>query len=127
MANSDCQQSCSAIIQLFSFELKQRWREASSKLCTFYYQIILLFLTEMESLRTSLASRTHFEVLGFGLEGQALGLGLGLEASSPRKLSCPRLMSSFCPQQMRNFLVVVQLEKSSLLQFCDAGNQHKSF
>ena len=34
----------------------------------------------MESLRTSLASRTHFEVLG-----------LGLEASSPRKLPCPRL------------------------------------
>ena len=46
----------------------------------------------MESLRTSLASRTHFEVLGF--EGQVLGLGLDLEASSPRKLSCPRLEDS---------------------------------
>ena len=37
-------------------------------------------LTEVESLRTSLASRTswrtHFEVLGLGLEGQVLGLGL---------------------------------------------------
>ena len=50
----------------------------------------------MESSRTSLASRTssrtHFEVLG--LEGQVLGLGLGLEASSPRKLACPRLEDS---------------------------------
>ena len=36
-------------------------------------------LTEVESLRTSLASRTYFEVLG-----------LGLEASSPRKLPCSR-------------------------------------
>ena len=35
----------------------------------------------MESWRTSFASRTHFEVLGLGLEGQVLGL----EASSPRK------------------------------------------
>ena len=35
----------------------------------------------MESSRTSLASRTHFEVLG-------------LEASSPRKLACPRLEDS---------------------------------
>ena len=46
----------------------------------------------MESLRTSLASRTHFEVLGLGLEGQVLGLGF--EASSPRKLACPRLEDS---------------------------------
>ena len=46
----------------------------------------------MESSRTSLASRTHFEVLGLGLEGQVLGLGL--EASSPRKLACPRLEDS---------------------------------
>ena len=44
----------------------------------------------MESSRTS--SRTHFEVLGLGLEGQVLGLGL--EASSPRKLACPRLKDS---------------------------------
>ena len=36
------------------------------------------------------SSRTHFEVLG--LEGQ--DLGLGLEASSPRKLLCPRLEDS---------------------------------
>ena len=46
----------------------------------------------MESSRTSLASRTHFEVLGLGLEGQVLGLGL--EASSSRKLACPRLEDS---------------------------------
>ena len=38
-------------------------------------------LTEVESSRTSLASRSHFEVLG-------------LEASSPRKLPCPRLDDS---------------------------------
>ena len=38
------------------------------------------------------SSRTHFEVLGLGLEGQVLGLGL--EASSPRKLPCPRLENS---------------------------------
>ena len=36
---------------------------------------------EVESSRTSLASRTHFEVLN-------------LEASSPRKLPCPRLEDS---------------------------------
>ena len=45
------------------------------------------WLPEVESSRTSLASRTssrtHFEVLG-----------LGLEASSPRKLACPRLKDS---------------------------------
>ena len=46
--------------------------------------------TKVESSRTSLASRTHFEVLG--LEGQVLGFGL--EASSPRKLACPLLEDS---------------------------------
>ena len=60
----------------------------------------VLNLSEVESSRTSLASRTssrtHFEVLGLGLglEGQVLGLGLGLETSSPRKLPCPRLEDS---------------------------------
>ena len=44
-----------------------------------------IYLAEVESSRTSLASRTDFEVLG---------LGLGLEASSPRKLTCPRLEDS---------------------------------
>ena len=38
------------------------------------------------------SSRTDFEVLGLGLEGQVLGLGL--ETSSPRKLACPRLEDS---------------------------------
>ena len=42
--------------------------------------------TEVES------SRTHFEVLGLGLKSQVLGLGL--EASSPQKLACPRLEDS---------------------------------
>ena len=46
-----------------------------------YFSSIPKKLTEVES------SRTHFEVLG--LEGQVLGLGL--EASSPQKLACPRL------------------------------------
>ena len=57
---------------------------------------ILKSLAEVESSRTSLASRTSsrtdFEVLGLGLEGQVLGLGL--EASSPRKLACSRLEDS---------------------------------
>ena len=51
-----------------------------------------VLLPEVESSRTSLASRTDFEVLGLGLEGQVLGLGL--KASSPRKLACPRLEDS---------------------------------
>ena len=38
------------------------------------------------------SSRTHFEVLVLGFEGQVLVLGL--EASSPRKLACPRLEDS---------------------------------
>ena len=38
------------------------------------------------------SSRTHFEVLNLGLKGQVLGLGL--EASSPRKLACPQLEDS---------------------------------
>ena len=52
----------------------------------------------MESSRTSLASRTSsrtdFEVLGLGLGLEGQVLGLGLEASSPRKLACPRLEDS---------------------------------
>ena len=46
--------------------------------------MFVLSLPEVES------SRTHFEVLG--LKGQVLGLGL--EASGPRKLACPRLEDS---------------------------------
>ena len=46
----------------------------------------------MYSLPEVESSRTHFEVLGLGLEGQVLGLGL--EASCPRKLACPRLENS---------------------------------
>ena len=51
--------------------------------------VVMTILAEVESSRTSLASRTsfrtRFEVLG--LEGQVLGFGL--EASSPGKLPCP--------------------------------------
>ena len=43
----------------------------------------------MESSRTSLASRTSSRT-----DFEVLGLGLGLEASSPRKLACPRLEDS---------------------------------
>ena len=59
--------------------------------CKFFFVVgqLRILLTEVEFSRKSLASRTHFEVLGLGLEGQVLGLGL--EASSPRKLPCPRL------------------------------------
>ena len=51
----------------------------------FNLQLKRAYAAEVESSRTSLASRTDFEVLG---------LGLGLEASSPRKLACPRLEDS---------------------------------
>ena len=55
-------------------------------------------MTEVESSRTSLASRTSsrtdFEVLGLGLGLEGQVLGLGLEASSPWKLACPRLEDS---------------------------------
>ena len=51
-------------------------------------QVCALFLAEVEISRTSLASRTHFEILG--LEIQVLGL----EGSSPQKLHCPRLEDS---------------------------------
>ena len=57
-----------------------------------HFQVRTPYIPEVESSRTSLASRTQFEVLGLGLEGQVLGLGL--EASSPRKLACPRLEDS---------------------------------
>ena len=44
-------------------------------------------VAEVESLKTYLASRTssrtHFDVFDLGLKGQVIGLGL--EASSPRK------------------------------------------
>ena len=43
-----------------------------------------LQFSEVESSRTSLASKTYFKVLGLGLEGQVLGLGH--EASSPTAL-----------------------------------------
>ena len=50
------------------------------------------YLSEVESLRTSLTLRTHFEVLGFGLKAQALGLGRETFKSS--KMSCPGLEDS---------------------------------
>ena len=59
--------------------------------------ILILFFNAFARLLITLApevesSRTHFEVLGLGLEGQVLGRGL--EASSPQKLACPRLEDS---------------------------------
>ena len=44
------------------------------------------YLTEVESSRTSLASRTHFEVPGVGLKAQVLGL----EAYKFLKMPCPQ-------------------------------------
>ena len=58
------------------------------------YGFLNMFMTEVESPRTSLASRTssrtHFEVLG-----------LVLEALSPRKLACPRLEDSTIFEQLK--------------------------
>ena len=45
--------------------------------------IYIVNLPEVESSRTSLASRTHFQVLG-----------LSLEVLGPQKLPCPRLEDS---------------------------------
>ena len=53
-----------------------------------YFVDEIYLVSELESLRTS--SRTHFEVLGLDLEGQALGL----EAISSQKLPCPRVEDS---------------------------------
>ena len=61
------------------------WLKMSMSSDCFYDSI---YYAEVESSKTS--SRTDFEVLG--LEGQVLGLGF--EASSPRKLACPRLEDS---------------------------------
>ena len=53
------------------------------------------------------------------LEGQVLGLGFGLEASSPRKLACPRLEDSsifwtvkIFVERLKNFLENVFLWRS---------------
>ena len=75
------------------------------------------------------SSRTHFEVLG--LEGQVLGLGL--EASSPWKLACPRLEDStifwivkilwsacvFCGDRLKNFCEDLFFFWDRLKNFCD--------
>ena len=62
-----------------------------------------------------MASRTHFEVLGLGLEGQVLGLGL--EASSPQKLACPRLEDSTSAVVFESLKFCGALEKLLLLFF----------
>ena len=91
--NSRLMGSClPKLVCLESFQLSSVNFRINFKPHTPQYNIVLL--AEVESSRTSLASRTHFEVLGLGLEGQVLGLGLSLEASSPRKLACPRLEDS---------------------------------
>ena len=61
-----------------SILLNKKFMIASRNLVS---QPLLSYNTEVESSRTLLASRTHFQVLG-------------LEASSPRKLPCPRLEDS---------------------------------
>ena len=58
--------------------------------------VLALSVSDVES------SRTHFEVLG--LEGQVLGLGL--EASSPRKLACSRLEDSTIFWIVKNFVEI---------------------
>ena len=77
---------------------KKGFEDNANSLLYKYFFVCTACSSEVESSRTSLASRTSsrtdFEVLGLGLEGQVLGLGLGLEASSPRKLACPRLEDS---------------------------------
>ena len=65
---------------------------------------ILILSSEVESLRTSFASRTslasrtssrtHFEVLGLGLDLEAQVLGLSLKPFKSSKMSCPRLEDS---------------------------------
>ena len=77
-------------------------RQISCLLFISNFLFYFYFFIRIESSRTSLASRTssktHFEVLGLGLEGQVLGL----EVSSPRKLPCPRLDDStiFCTAEI---------------------------
>ena len=69
--------------------LWQPWVKCCNQSLNYYHNGLSQgCFTEVESSRTS--SRTDFEVLGVGLEGQVLGL----EASSPRKLACPRLEDS---------------------------------
>ena len=69
------------------FNLFQNWiifgkHMENSQLLQLYFLFSVKggFGPEVESSRTFLVSRTHFQALG-----------LGLEASSPRKLPCPRL------------------------------------
>ena len=53
-------------------------------------KFIRMHESEVESSRTFSASRTHFEFLGLGLEGQVLDL----DACKSSKMSCPRLKDS---------------------------------
>ena len=77
------------------------------------------YLPEVESSRTFLASRTssrtHFEVLGLGLETSSPYLGL--EALGPRKLSCPRL-EKFCRKTLEEFFEPRLEEFFEPLKFC---------
>ena len=84
---------------LFSFvQLRQIYYDFLQKIFGCFRNTLSHLLAEVESSRTSLASRTSsrtdFEVLGLGLGLEGQVLGLGLEASSPRKLACPRLEDS---------------------------------
>ena len=59
---------------------------------------VLGFENVLEDTFLSLDLVLEGQVLSLGLEDQVLGFGLGLEASSPQKLPCPRLEDStiFC-------------------------------
>ena len=69
-------------------------------LCKKYLQ-----LAEMESSETSLATRTHFEVLDLSLKAQVLGLGL--EAYKSSKMFCSRFEDSII-----FWLVTIKMENN---------------
>ena len=77
----------------------------------------------MEPSRTSLASRTHFEVLGFGLKGQVPGL----ETSSSRKLPCPWPRTALCSLKDQNLAGKCQKPcgKFARTFFCFFGDRLK--
>ena len=86
------QVAAAALLFYLSTDKRQR-RYFSSSGCP---GLAICDVTKLRNAWLSMAeveySRTHFDVVGLGLESHVLGLGL--EASSPRKLTCPRLEDS---------------------------------
>ena len=86
---------------------------------------------EVESWRTSLASRTHFEILSLGLKSQVLGLGiesqvlsLGLEPYKSSKMSCPRLENSIVFWLVESKIIKLKNFLNSVIgvaRICDGG------